>query len=100
VGGRGGWWPSNTSTLASARSKISSYRNVGWKVAYRAYPAGRSAGATASMNPVTLAPCRRTRHAPTTAASATAPQMPSPPSPTAKIPYQWWGMYLGVVMSK
>ncbi len=26
------WWPSHTRAAASARSKISSYRNVGWKV--------------------------------------------------------------------
>ena len=47
-----------------------------------------SAGATAFMNSFTLAPDRRTRQAPTSAASATPPQMPRPPSQTAKTPYQ------------
>ena len=59
-----------------------------------------SAGATASMNSTALAPDRRTRHTPTTAASAMPPQMPSPPSHTASTPYQWCGMYFGVVRSK
>ena len=47
-----------------------------------------SAGATAFMNSVTLAPERRTRQEPTTAASAIPPQIPSPPSHTANTPYQ------------
>ena len=58
------------------------------------------AGATASMNAATLPPCLRTRHAPTGAATAIAPQIPSPPSQTAKTPYQTCGMSIGVVMSK
>ena len=38
------WWPSQTSTAASARSQISSYRNVGWKVREAGgSPAGRCA---------------------------------------------------------
>jgi len=40
------------------------------------------------MNTPTLAPARRTRHAPTAAARATPPQMPSPPSHTASGPHQ------------
>src|SRR5215831_6605190 len=35
------WWPSQTRRAASARSKISSYRNVGWNVRYARYPGGR-----------------------------------------------------------
>src|ERR1039457_4169644 len=42
----------------------------------------------------------RTRQMPTRAPSAMPPQIPRPPSHTANTPYQWCGMYFGVVMSK
>ena len=59
-----------------------------------------SAGATQSANTPTFAPCLRTRQTPTRAPSAMPPQMPRPPSQTANTPYQWCGMYFGVVRSK
>ena len=38
---------------------------------------------------------RRTRQMPAAAPNAIPPQIPSPPSQTAKTPYQWCGMYCG-----
>ncbi len=60
-----------------------------------------SAGATAFMNSPTLAPARRTRHAPTAVPAAIPPQTPSPPFHTASAPHQVCGvMSNGVVTSK
>src|SRR5215831_4268197 len=42
------WWPSQTRRAASARSKISSYRNVGWNVRKARYPGGRYAAGISS----------------------------------------------------
>ena len=52
------------------------------------------------MNSAVFTPWRRSRHRPTTVASAMPPQMPRPPSHTANTPYHTCGMSIGVVMSK
>jgi hypothetical protein len=61
-----------------------------------------SAGATASVNRVTLAPARRTCHAPTSAPAAMPPQTPRPPFQMASGTHQacLGVMSNGVVMSK